>query len=94
MILEPHLIEDFENESFSMEPINWSSYAYRITAARNLERILQSNHIVFTDDPAIYRLETLLANWQLHLPQNKRDFIDPFGSTDEMLFQARMIADV
>jgi len=88
------MIEDFEDESFSNEDIDWSSYAYRIAAARNLDRILQSSQIIFTEDPAICRLEAWLTNWHLHLPQDKRNFIDPFGTFDEMLFQAHMITNV
>jgi hypothetical protein len=72
----------------------FSSYAYRISAARNLDRILQSKEILFADDPAVYRLEAHLTNWHLHLPDNKRDLFDQFGAFDEMLFQAHMIASV
>jgi len=89
-----HTIEQFDDESFENEDIAWSSYAYRIAAARNLDRILQADQIVFPDDPALYRQEAYLTNWHLHLPDNKRVFFDQFGTFDEMLFQAHMIANM
>jgi hypothetical protein len=89
-----HTIEQFDEDSFDDEDIMFSSYAYRIAAARNLDRILQSKDFLFPDDPALYRLEAHLTNWHLHLPDNKRDLFDQFGMFDEMLFQAHMIANV
>ncbi|KAG9228510.1 hypothetical protein BJ875DRAFT_526514 [Amylocarpus encephaloides] len=87
-----YTIEEFEDNLFQREEIDWSSYAYRIAAARNLERILQSNQIVCIDDAELYGLEAYITNWHLHLPPNKRNIIDPFGNLDEMLFQAQMIS--
>jgi hypothetical protein len=88
-----HTIEEFENESFGSGNINWSSYTYRIAAVRNLERILQSNGFVFSEDPGIERLDSYLVNWSLNLPPSKRQF-DINGDFDEMLFQAQMITNV
>ncbi len=87
-------MEDFEDDPFNREEIDWSSYTYRIAAARILETILQSKQIIFTDDPALYRLEAHITNWHLQLPQKKRNFMDSLGSFDEMLFQAHMISYV
>lgn len=93
-ITQLHTIEEFDDETFCDEEICWSSYTYRIAAARNLDRILQSTQILFLDDPAIYQLEAYLTNWHLHLPQSKRVLFDQFGTFDEMLFQAHMITNV
>jgi hypothetical protein len=89
-----HTIEQFDDECFDRDDIAFSSYAHRITAIRNLDKVLQSKEILFPDDPALYRLEAHLTNWHLHLPDSKRDFFDQFGTFDEMLFQAHMIANV
>lgn len=89
-----HTIEDFDDECFGDDDIEWSSYTYRILATRNLERILDSHDIMFPDDPAIYILEACLTNWQLHLPQNKKILFDQFGNLEEMMFQAYVIANV
>ncbi|RDL34305.1 uncharacterized protein BP5553_07433 [Venustampulla echinocandica] len=89
-----HTIEQFNEDSFEDEDIMFSSYAYRIAAAQNLDRILQSKDSLFPDDVALYQLEAHLTNWHLHLPDNKRDLFGQFGTLDEMLFQAHMIANV
>jgi len=86
-------MEDFEGDSFDRDEIEWSSYTYRIAAAHILETILQSDQILFADDPALYELEVRITNWHLQLPQNKY-FINSLGSFDEMLFQAHMISYV
>jgi len=89
-----HTIEEFENASFGNKDVNWSSYAYRIAAARNLERILHSNELVFPDDPGIVRQDAYLVNWSLHLPDSKKTNFDIHGDFDEMLFQAHLITNV
>ncbi|KAF4632959.1 hypothetical protein G7Y89_g5163 [Cudoniella acicularis] len=87
-----HTIEEFEEDSFSKIQISWSSYTYRIIAARNLQMILdeqQSN--VFPDDPGLFRKEAYLTNWNLHLPEPKKSFFQQDGTFDEMIFQAHLI---
>ena len=46
---------------------------------------------VFPGDQNIDKIESLLANWRLHLPPGKRDCLDKDCKLDEMMFQARMI---
>lgn len=43
------------------------------------------------DDENVARMETLLTNWRLHLPLNKRDALQHNGQLDEMMFQANMM---
>ena len=45
------------------------------------------------DEPLLDKLDAYLVNWRLHLPENKRDFINREGKLDEMLFQAHMITE-
>lgn len=87
-------MEEFDDDSFLDEEIEWSSYAYRIAAARNLERILATDNIVFPEDPRTYNLDALLVNWNLHLPPSKVANFDLSGTFDEMMFQAHMITDL
>ncbi|KUJ17570.1 uncharacterized protein LY89DRAFT_583976 [Mollisia scopiformis] len=89
-----HTFEEFEEDSFTDDDIEWSSYTYRIAAARNLDRIIQSISGHFPDNVSIHRLEAYLTAWKLHLPESKRDFYDEASDFDEMLFQAHMITDV
>ncbi|KAH7348563.1 hypothetical protein BKA65DRAFT_584300 [Rhexocercosporidium sp. MPI-PUGE-AT-0058] len=94
VILQLHTMEEFDDDSFLDEEIQWSSYAYRIAAARNLERILGTDNIVFPEDPRTYNLDALLVNWNLHLPPSKVANFDQSGTFDEMMFQAHMITDL
>ncbi|CZR56433.1 related to Zn(II)2Cys6 transcriptional activator [Phialocephala subalpina] len=89
-----YTFEDFEEDGFNDEDVEWSSYTYRIAAARNLDRIILSTQFCFPDDHTIQRQEAYLTNWKLHLPESKKAFYDESGTFDEMLFQAHMITDV
>ncbi|KAL2064341.1 hypothetical protein VTL71DRAFT_4835 [Oculimacula yallundae] len=89
-----YTIEQFDDNSFLDEDIEWSSYAYRIAAARNLEQILQTDSIMFPDDAQTYSLDALLVNWSLHLPPSKVANFDQSGRFDEMMFQAHMITEL
>ncbi|KAE8447886.1 hypothetical protein EG329_010115 [Mollisiaceae sp. DMI_Dod_QoI] len=88
-----HTLEDLDEDGFANDDIEFSSYAYRIAAARNLDRIIHSTHY-FPDDPSIHRQEAYLTNWKLHLPESKQVYYDETGTFDEMLFQANMITEV
>jgi hypothetical protein len=45
------------------------------------------------DGPVIDRLDAHLVNWRLHLPNNKKEFINTEGQLDEMMFQSHMITE-
>ncbi|PVH82414.1 hypothetical protein DL98DRAFT_559317 [Cadophora sp. DSE1049] len=94
VVPQPHTMEEFDDDSFLDEEIEWSSFAYRIAAARNLERILATDNIMFPDDPRTYNLDALLVNWNLHLPPSKVANFDQSGTFNEMMFQAHMITDL
>lgn len=87
-------MEEFDDDSFLDEEIEWSSYAYRIAAARNLEHILGTENISFPEDPRTYNLDALLVNWKLHIPPSKAANFEQSGTFDEMMFQAHMITDL
>jgi hypothetical protein len=44
------------------------------------------------DTGALDMADTHLANWTLHLPDEKKKPIDRDGMVDEVLFEAHMIA--
>jgi hypothetical protein len=94
-IPSPHTIEDFDDDSFIGRDFNYSSFAYRIAAIRNLGRVLASpaRQILVPDEPAIDRIDAHLVNWKLHLPESKKTAITSDGQLDEMLFQAHMISE-
>ncbi|PVH75515.1 hypothetical protein DL98DRAFT_498285 [Cadophora sp. DSE1049] len=92
-IPHPHSIQDFDDESFDGRDFTYSSYTYRIAAIRNLGRVLQSRQILPSDEPTMDRVDAHLVNWRLHLPDDKKTFINAEGQLDEMLFQAHMITE-
>ena len=87
----PRYLEELEDQEFSDEDGEFSSFAYRILCARNLGKFMRSPPIEGPDDQNLARIEALLTNWRLHLPVSKRDALDRDGRVDEMMFQAYMI---
>jgi hypothetical protein len=84
-------MEDFDDQLFSGDDREFSSFAYRIAAIRNLGRLMRMPGSVFPDDDNINRVQTLLTNWRMHLPDGKRDDLDKTCQLDEMMFQAHFI---
>ncbi|KAK4456635.1 hypothetical protein QBC42DRAFT_214462 [Cladorrhinum samala] len=90
-IPSPAYMEDFDDELFSGEDRQFSSFAYRIAAARNLGRFMRTPPIMYPGDENVSRVEALLTNWRLHLPDSKRDDLGKNCQLDEMMFQAHFI---
>lgn len=84
-------MEDFDDELFSGEDRQFSSFTYRIAAARNLGRFMRTPNMMFPEDEGIARVEALLTNWKIHLPDSKRDDLNKNCQLDEMMFQAHFI---
>jgi hypothetical protein len=84
-------LEDFDDQIFSGEEREFSSFAYRIASARNMGRLMRTPTNLFPNEEAIARVDTLLANWRLHLPEAKRDSLTKNCQLDEMMFQANFI---
>ncbi|KAF1730382.1 hypothetical protein CRV24_009843 [Beauveria bassiana] len=90
-IPNPMTLPDLENMEFSGDDRVFSSFAYRVLCGRNLGRFMRTPPLQGPDDENITRIEALLTNWRLHLPQNKKDSLQKNGMLDEMMFQAHMI---
>jgi hypothetical protein len=84
-------LEDLEDREFSGEEREFSSFAYRIAAARNLGKFMRVPPIFGPEDENLARIEALLTNWRMHLPLSKRDALYKTGKLDEMIFQAHMM---
>lgn len=84
-------LEDLEDTDFSGEDQEFSSFAYRILCARNLGKFMRVPPIFGPDDENLARIEALLTNWRLHLPESKKDALYKDGKLDEMMFQAHMM---
>ncbi|POR37884.1 Uncharacterized protein TPAR_01909 [Tolypocladium paradoxum] len=87
----PLYLEDLEDRDFSDEDREFSSFAYRILCGRNLGKFMRTPPIFGPEDENLARIEALLTNWRLHLPQTKRDALQKDGKLDEMMFQAHMM---
>ncbi|KAK8048282.1 C6 transcription factor [Apiospora phragmitis] len=90
-IPRPMYLEDFDDQLFSGEEREFSSFAYRVASIRNLGRMMRLPESVFPGDENVDRIEVLLSNWRMHLPESKRDCLNKDGQLDEMMFQAHMI---
>ncbi|KAH7159895.1 hypothetical protein B0J13DRAFT_433734 [Dactylonectria estremocensis] len=90
-IPQPLYLEDLEDCDFLGDDRTFSSFAYRIQCARNLGKFMRVPPIFGPEDENLSRIEALLTNWRLHLPESKRDAIYKDGRLDEMMFQAHMM---
>ncbi|KAI1822681.1 N-terminal binuclear Zn cluster-containing/DNA binding domain-containing protein [Xylaria intraflava] len=90
-IPRPMYLEDFDDQLFSGEEREFSSFAYRVASIRNLGRMMRLPDSGFAPEDTVDKIETHLSNWRLHLPKSKRDCLNKEGHLDEMMFQAYMI---
>ncbi|KAI2602792.1 hypothetical protein GGR54DRAFT_468517 [Hypoxylon sp. NC1633] len=90
-IPRPMYLEDFDDQLFSGEEREFSSFAYRVASIRNLGRMMRLPNNGFPNEENVNRIETLLSNWRMHLPPSKRDSLNKDCQLDEMMFQAHMI---
>ena len=84
-------LEDYDNRAFLGENIVFSSYAYRIDAARILANALPLAYTPYPDDAYIQKIDYELAQWCLYLPSEKRKVISSDGVCDEVLFHAHAL---
>ncbi|KAI4864246.1 hypothetical protein F4820DRAFT_449204 [Hypoxylon rubiginosum] len=90
-IPRPMYLEDFDDQLFSGEEREFSSFAYRVASIRNLGRMMRMPNGGFPNEENVNRIESLLSNWRMHLPASKRNCLNKNCELDEMMFQAHMI---
>ncbi|GLI80341.1 hypothetical protein PoHVEF18_008695 [Penicillium ochrochloron] len=66
----------------------YSSFAYCIEAARILARVVVLNGLPETHHDHLQAVANTLVSWSHHLPPQKIEIVDMYGTIDEMLFQA------
>lgn len=86
---QPSSLEQFDMRLFADEDIQFSSFAYRIEAARILARVLSVASTQNEDQVQV--VDNALAGWIHGLPQDKVDVVNVYNMVDEMLFQGHMI---
>ncbi|KAI1175795.1 N-terminal binuclear Zn cluster-containing/DNA binding domain-containing protein [Nemania sp. FL0916] len=90
-IPRPMYLEDFDDQLFTGEDREFSSFAYRVASIRNLGRMMRLPSSGFSPEETVDKVESYLSNWRLHVPKPKRDCLNKDGGLDEMMFQAYMI---
>ena len=85
-------MKDFDQSTFfADEDIAFSSFAYRIMAARAIGRLLKLNQPFCPDSSElVVAVDISINNWFLHLPEEKKTPLGKDGRLDEMMFQAHM----
>ncbi|KAI4720348.1 hypothetical protein E4T48_03490 [Aureobasidium sp. EXF-10727] len=86
---QPSSLQQFDMRLFAEEEIQFSSFAYRIEAARILARVLSVSGTQNEDQVQV--VDNALAGWIHSLPQAKVDVVNVYNTVDEMLFQGHMI---
>ncbi|KAM0425893.1 hypothetical protein ACHAPT_008831 [Fusarium lateritium] len=91
LLFEPSTLEQFESRIYTNDDLPFSSFAYRIEAARLFARALSitSTHEVHRDQ--IQNIDNLLAAWPHHLDVSKAEPVDSTGSVDHTLLQAHVL---
>jgi hypothetical protein len=67
---------------------HYSSFAYCIEAARILARVVVLNGLPETHHDHLQAVANTLVSWIHHLPPQKIEIVDMYGTIDEMMFQA------
>ncbi|KAK4990034.1 hypothetical protein LTR50_002810 [Elasticomyces elasticus] len=90
MIPLPRTLGELDEVAFTYDTSAFSSFAYRIDAARVLGAVFtvaRTQHNAQAANIADVRI----TNWILHLPPGMRECVGTNGKVDEMIFQAHMI---
>lgn len=85
------MLSELQDEAFSDDDDEFSSFAYRILCANAMGQFIQRQPISRHDSEAVRRVEATLTNWKLHLPEHKHEALQRSGKHDEMMFQALMM---
>ncbi|KAF2021236.1 hypothetical protein BU24DRAFT_416892 [Aaosphaeria arxii CBS 175.79] len=87
----PQTTVEFKRRMFASQEIVFSSFSYRMEASTILHRVLVLNRLQECPRDHIQAIENALVSWVNHLPPQKLDVIDCYGTVDEMMFQAHII---
>ncbi|EED16951.1 C6 transcription factor, putative [Talaromyces stipitatus ATCC 10500] len=88
----PPTIKQFDDRIFAEEDITFSSFSYRIEAVRILGRVVSlSTASGQQQQEEVESVDARIASWFHHIPDSKMELMQPDGTMDEMMFQARMV---
>ncbi|GFF73334.1 hypothetical protein IFM61392_07309 [Aspergillus lentulus] len=89
----PPTIAQFDDHIFADEERDFSSYTYRIEAVRILGRVVAIQDMLEGQEDHVEAVDARINSFFHHLPESKAELMRPDGSVDEMMFQAKMIAN-
>lgn len=85
-------LTEMQDRTFSNDDYPWSSFAYKIEAARILGTVLQLSPDRFAvTNPQVEAIDASISSFLLSLPPEKREVVEHDGVCDEVLFGAHMI---
>ncbi|KAL4925129.1 Zn(II)2Cys6 transcription factor [Aspergillus undulatus] len=89
----PPTIAQFDERVFADEERDFSSYTYRIEAARILGRVVAIQDLVEGQQDQVEAIDARITSFFHHLPESKAELLRPDGTVDEMMFQAIMVVN-
>ncbi|KAL4806788.1 hypothetical protein BDV18DRAFT_138225 [Aspergillus unguis] len=87
----PPTIAQFDERVFADEERDFSSYTYRIEAARILGRVVAIQDLIEGQQDQVESIDARITSFFHHLPESKAELLRPDGTVDEMVFQATMV---
>ncbi|KAL2822964.1 hypothetical protein BJX63DRAFT_2691 [Aspergillus granulosus] len=87
----PPTIAQFDDRVFADEERDFSSYTYRIEAARVLGKVISIQDMVEGQQDQVESIDARITSFFHHLPESKAELLRPDGTVDEMMFQAIMV---
>jgi hypothetical protein len=87
----PVSLGTFSGRVFADESVVFSSYCYRIEAARIIERVLSLSALESAEPDEIQNVDNAIASWKYHLPNHGDTLIQASGDVDPLLFQAHFM---
>ncbi|KAL2827539.1 hypothetical protein BDW59DRAFT_143934 [Aspergillus cavernicola] len=87
----PPTIAQFDERIFADEERDFSSFTYRIEAARILGRVVAIQNMLEGQQDQVESLDARITSFFHHLPESKAEVLRPDGTVDEMMFQAKMV---
>ncbi|PWY89809.1 hypothetical protein BO70DRAFT_129255 [Aspergillus heteromorphus CBS 117.55] len=86
-------IAQFDERVFADEERDFSSFTYRIEAARILGRVVAIQDMIEGQQDQVEAIDARITSWFHHLPESKAELLRPDGTVDEMMFQATMMVN-
>lgn len=86
---------EYNEREFDESEISFSSFTYLIDAVRIMGSVMAilGNGGHFSES-SVDNADGAMVNWELHLPEDKKDVLRSDGDIDEPLFQAHMVYNV